>query len=407
MKIEQRILDFEKAGFGLFVHFGIYSRLGKGEWAKDHFNMTWEEYLPLFDGFAPEHNWAEKLAEAAADAGCKYITLTARHHDGFSLFDTCGLNAYDSVHSCGRDLCREFVDACRNHGILPFFYHTLLDWHEKSYRTDFKAYLKYLRKSVELLCTNYGKIGGIWFDGMWEQPDADWEEDALYSLIRKHQPDAIIINNTGMDKRGALGHIELDSITFERGRPEPRNFEGAPKYIASEMCEIFADHWGYAENDLNYRSVAEIIETLAYCRRYGSNLLLNVGPMGDGNLRLIDRAMLELIGKWVKIHHTALYEPHPTDIVIENKPKDFILQNGDTYYLFVHDLKMMANINVAMRAVMDLDERFVFDKEITSVRWLDNGKPLEYSQENGKTLIHTEPFKYGENYVVRIAEIKV
>ena len=151
------------------------------------------------------------------------------------------------------------MDACRRQDIIPFFYHTLLDWHEESYRTDFREYLKYLRKSVELLCTNYGKIGGFWFDGMWDRLEDDWEEDALYGCIRKHQPDAMIINNTGLSALGALGHIELDSVTFERGKPQPLNMDGAPKYVASEMCQVFADHWGYAKEDLNYKSPADMI----------------------------------------------------------------------------------------------------------------------------------------------------
>ena len=118
----------------------------------------------------------------------------------------------------------------------------MLDWHAESYTENFEEYLIYLRKSVELLCKNYGTIGGIWFDGMWDKPSSVWGEDEIYSLIRKYQPDAMIINNTGVNARGELGHIELDSVTFERGRPAPINTEGTPKYISSEMCEVFAEH---------------------------------------------------------------------------------------------------------------------------------------------------------------------
>ena len=224
--------------------------------------------------------------------------MTTRHHDGFSLYDTCGLNEYDAPHSAaGRDLVREFVDACNKYGIVPLFYHTLLDWHEKSYYEDFPKYLKYLRASIEILCKNYGKIGGFWFDGMWDRKNDNWEEDALYSLIRSYQPNAMIINNTGLSALGELGHIELDSVTFERGRPKPINLEGSPKYIASEMCQIFANHWGYAKKDFNFKSLPQIIEDLCVCRRYGANYLLNVGPMGNGQIRPLDKAMLETLGE--------------------------------------------------------------------------------------------------------------
>ena len=133
MIIEQRIKDFENLGFGMFVHFGLYSVHGKGEWAYN-INITPKDYEKLFYEFCPDSDWAKNLVSAAKEAGCRYITITTRHHDGFSLYDTCGLNEYDAPHSAAhRDLIREFVDECNAQGVIPFFYHTLLDWHEKSY----------------------------------------------------------------------------------------------------------------------------------------------------------------------------------------------------------------------------------------------------------------------------------
>ena len=195
MIIEQRIKEFENLGFGMFVHFGLYSVLAKGEWARHHVDIAPEEYDKLFYEFKPERDWAKKLVATAKAAGCKYITLTTRHHDGYSLYDTCGLNEFDAPHAMGRDLVREFVDECRAQGIIPFFYHTLLDWHEPTYNTDFKAYLKYLRASVEILCKNYGKIGGLWFDGKWNKPNDDWEEDELYALIPGHPAEEAILSS--------------------------------------------------------------------------------------------------------------------------------------------------------------------------------------------------------------------
>ena len=281
MIVKQYIKDFENMGFGMFVHFGLYSVLGKGEWAKKILQIPDEEYYPLMERFDPKPDWAKELAKHARNAGCKYITLTTRHHDGFSLYDTQGLCDLDAMHAkCGRDLVREFVDACRSEDIIPFFYHTYLDWYQEDYEKDFPKYLAYLRKSVELLCRNYGKIGGIWFDGKWNKPDNDWEEDAMYGLIRSYQPEAMIINNTGLSALGALGHIELDSVTFERGKPQPLNMEHAPKYIASEMCEVFNDHWGYAAEDLHYKAPAEMIEELVDCRRAGANMLMQTPSFG-------------------------------------------------------------------------------------------------------------------------------
>ena len=406
MIVKQYIKDFENYGLGLFVHFGIYSVIERGEWVKMADEMSDEEYYAYAEKFNPVADWADRLVKTAKNAGCKYITLTTRHHDGFSLYDTCGLNELDTVHSCGRDLVREFVDACRKEDIIPFFYHTILDWHDLRYKADFKAYLQYLRDSVEVLCKNYGKIGGLWFDGMWDSNTVDWEEDALYGVIRKYQPEAMIINNTGLSKLGALGHIELDSVTFERGKPQPINMEGAPKYIASEMCEALNDHWGYAEEDLNIKSPARIIEELAECRRYGANMLLNVGLMGDGMLSGMDEGTLKALGIWMKYNGEAIREPKPTDIAIEQKPRDFILRKGDTYFLFVYGLPSYFDVNVSVSSETFYDEAFDFDREIKNVTWLDGGADVEFKQNDGKVVIHTRPFHYGRHLVVRVAKIE-
>ena len=405
MIVRQYIKDFEKMGFGMFVHFGAYSQLGKGEWAQHHCGMSKAEYQAMARNFAPAADWAPKLVAAAKNAGCKYITITTRHHDGFSLYDTCGLNDYDSVHTCGRDLIREFVDACNDQGVMPFFYHTLIDWYAPDYPDNWEVYMKYLQRSVEILCTNYGTIGGLWFDGMWAHWDNDWEEDTLYGLIRRHQPNAMIINNTGMQKRGQLGHIELDSITFERGKPLPLNMEGVPKYLASEMCQIFNSHWGYAAEDLNYMAPAELIRQICDCRRCGSNMLLNVGPMADGYLRLIDAAYLDVIGQWVKMHDEAIRAPRPTDIAVEGKPNDFVLRDGNTYYLFCNGLPMMADENVQLAEGGDFTSTFALDQKILSATWLDNGAEVKFEQQNGKTNLLTVPFTYGRHLVVRVAKL--
>ena len=409
MIIEKRIKEFEKLGFGMFVHFGLYSLVGKGEWYKLIHGVSDADYEPLAKQFNPDKNWAKDLVATAKRAGCKYITLTTRHHDGYSLFDTCALNDYDAPHSCGRDLVREFVDECNAEGIIPFFYHTLLDWYEKSFESDFKAYLVYLRQSVELLCKNYGKIGGLWFDGMWSKPDDDWEEDALYGTIRKYQPDAMIINNTGLNALGALGHIELDSVTFERGKPGPINMEGAPKYVASEMCEIFAEHWGYAAHDYKYKSLKDIIEEFCVCRRHGSNMLMNVGPMGNGEIRLLDKAMLETLGEWVKIHAEAVFLPRPCGVKVTSpNEKDFVLEHNGTYYLFCHDITTsMEHVNVVKAAKGDATKSFALDKKIAHISWLDNGEALDFTQKDGETTVYCKPHLYGENYVVRVAKIQV
>jgi alpha-L-fucosidase len=411
MIIKQYIKDFEALGMGTFVHFGLYSMLGEGEWAYRYLNESERaEYGRLKDSFNPHPNWADDLARTAKAAGSKYITLTTRHHDGFSLYDTSGLSDFDAPHgAAGRDLVGEFVDACRKNGLVPFFYHTLLDWHKPEYYTDFPRYLQYLRDSVKLLCTRYGKIGGIWFDGMWDRKDADWQEDELYGMIRKYQPEAMIINNTGLCARGALGHIELDSVTFERGNPGVINCEGAPKYVASEMCQIFATHWGYAKGDFNYKSLKTIIEDLCSCRRYGANFLLNVGPMGDGLLRGLDKEMLLELGRWTEPVSEALYSTRPADICHIGYEKNFVLRGCGCYYLFCHDLPTSGSGDL-IKNDNGSDTRFSarlgIKEKIKSIRWLDGYDLPTYQVTEDGINITIPPYHYGYNEVVRILKIE-
>lgn len=408
MIIKQSIKEFERLGLGLFVHFGAYSVLGRGEWSQDALRIPFEEYKKYTEQFNPNPDWAKNLVASAKKAGCRYITLTTRHHDGFSLFDTCGLNDYDTMHTiCGRDLVREFVDACREQGIIPFLYHTLIDWYEPHYETDFPKYLKYLRDSVELLCKNYGKIGGFWFDGMWKKRDADWEEDALYAVVRKYQPDAMLINNTGMGARGALGHIELDSVTFERSAAKMLNMEGAPKYVAMEVCQGINDHWGYAATDLNYKSPGALICQLAESRKYRANYLLNVGPKPDGSLRLMEQGILENLGQWMQVFDEAMHEPAPTHIEIQNQPKDFLLSNGNTYYLFCYDLPLYGDVNVVEnRQEGKSEDVFRLDRKVIKGTWMDNGQAVEFTQNGDEVTVKTEVFPYGTQYVVRVAKLE-
>lgn len=407
MIVKQYVKDFENLGFGMFVHFGPYSVLGRGEWVQGYLNIPSEEYEKAVHAFVPEKDWAEKLIEVVKKAGCKYATLTTRHHDGFSLYDTCGLNDYDSVHICGRDLVREFVDACNAAGIKPFLYHTLFDWRTDWFEKDPESYLPYLRDSIELLCKNYGKIGGLWFDGMWRNDTLDWEEDKLYGLIRSYQPEAMIINNTGLWKLGELGHIELDSVTFERGKPKPINQPGAPKYIASEMCQVMNDHWGYTADDYNYKSFATLITDLTQCRRYRSNFLLNVGPMPSGRVRPIEVGILDGIGAWVKKNAEALYEPTPSGIETDNE-QDFILQKGNVYYLFVHDVPMIGDPDVSLVSKGKKSTvSFALTGDVKKASWLDDGSEATLTKDGEKVIVAIKPFGYGHSGYVRICKIEL
>jgi len=173
------------------------------------------------------------------------------------------------------------------------------------------------------------------------------------------------------------------------------------------MCQTFGVHWGYAKNDLCYKAPADIIRDLVACRRYGSNLLLNVGPKGDGTIRKIDEAIYEMVGQWVAINGEAIYEPFPTGIEIENKPDDFILVKDNTYYLFCDKIPMFCDANQSLLSGDTLyQDAFAFDKKIKKVTWLDNGAEVPFEQEGGRVVIKTEPYTCGYNLVVRVAKIE-
>lgn len=405
---EKRVADFENLGFGMFVHWGLYSQLGMGEWTYYLHKRDMNDYVKLADTFTAEDFDAEAMVLTAKRAGCKYITLTTRHHEGFSLYDTRGLSDFDAPHSAAkRDLIKEFVDACNKHGIIPFFYHTTLDWHHPLYNEDFDAYLEYLRKSVEVLCRNYGKIGGLWFDGNWNKPNADWKENELYATIRKYQPDAIIVNNTGLSERGKVGNPEIDSVTFEQGRPTPMDREGMPKYLAAEMCYTLNDHWGIGNNDFNYKSPSELIETLCSCRRVGANLLLNIGPTAQGGVDPFQRELMAIVGKWMDIYGEAIYlgKPHPA---VCGNEKNFVLKTEDSLYFFIHNLGKQGDSNVTVDSECDND--FVFDgvsEEIVSVKWMDNGEELAFTQKDREFSLYATGFPYGMSTCVRVAKAKI
>lgn len=430
---KQYILDFEQLGFGMFVHWGLYSQVGKGEWHHYHNQrdkyledcakkgivpdekipfedrLLTDEYKKLMNTFTAQDFDAEKLVLTAKNAGCKYINITTRHHEGFSLFDTCGLNEFDAPHSpAKRDFIREFVDACRKHDIVPFFYMATHDWYHPGTVYDFNSYLEYLNKSVEILCKNYGKIGGFWFDGNWSKPDEDWREDELYATIRKYQPEAMIINNTGLAARGYIGNPEIDSVTFENGRPTPLNREGMPKYLAGEMCHTLNDHWGIGEFDYNYKSPKELIESLCNCRKVGANYLLNIGPTAQGGILPLQKYTLKTLGDWISIYEEAIRTAKPCGIA--GADKDFALKDGNKLYFFVHGLARGGNANVTLNLGGAAAKMFTgaFDK-IKSIKWIDNGEQLKFmqSEDDGMLAINATNYPYGENMVVRVAVAEI
>lgn len=407
-----RISHFERLGYGLFIHWGLYSQIGRGEWIQFHDKIPVNVYAKLASTFTASDFDAPALARLARESGMRYAVLTTRHHEGFSLYDTRGLSSFDAPHSpAKRDLVQEFVEACRMDDIVPFLYHTTLDWGRDSANCSekkFAEYLDYLNDSVEILCRHYGKIGGLWFDGNWSRPQSDWKEDRLYATIRKYQPEAIIINNTGLNARGAKGHPEIDSTTFEQGLPVAPDRRGWPKYVAGEMCETLNSHWGIGQNDFNFKSPADIIQNLCACRKVGANYLLNVGPTPTGGIPDYEAALLRKVGQWIGRHGNLIYEGKPVPATCPGR--DFLLKKGNSYYYFAHDLSRRGDAHVVLQKGGN-GPRGVdgFPARIKSVRWLDDDEKGRFTQSPDGSLLTLDctGYNYGYDMVVRVAELVV
>ncbi len=403
----ERIAQFEKLAYGLFLHWGLYSLLGSGEWVQQHHRMDKDEYAKLMQSFRGEHFDAPALVQFAKDVGMRYVCLTTRHHDGFSLYDTRGLSNFDAPHSAaGRDLVKEFADACHSLDMPMFFYHTTLDWKVDCFETSWNSYLEYLKASVELLCKHYGKVSGFWFDGNWSRRNLDWKEDELYGMIRSYHRDCIIVNNTSVGARGQRGHPEIDAVTFEQGKPEKLKRKGMDKYVAAEMCETMNSHWGIASYDFSCKSPADIIRTLTACRRHGANLLLNVGPSAAGELPGYETAVLREVGRWIGLCGESLYEGRPTELACRGT--DFVLRHGSDYYYYVSNVPIHRNGHLLVgESGAGLKTIKGAMSRVADIRWVDNGESLAFSQDVAKGMLTFDatPHPYGRQLVVRVAKI--
>jgi alpha-L-fucosidase len=312
---------FRGARFGLFIHWGVYSVLEDGEWVMNTRAIDKQTYEKLPNFFNPiNYNPKEWVAMAKA-AGMKYITITSKHHDGFAMFDS-KLTDWDIVDRTpyGKDVIKMLAEECRKEGIKLFFYHSQLDWYQVNYYPrgntgltagrpqsgDWYKYLDYMDGQLKELLTNYGEIGGIWFDGFWDKKDADWRIDKTYSLIHSLQPACMVGSNHHLTPFPGE-----DFQMFEKDLPghNTTGFSGDAKIgaIPLETCETMNNSWGFNLQDKNYKSAKSLIQYLVKAAGYDSNFLLNVGPMPDGRIQPEFISTLKEIGKWMEKNGETIY----------------------------------------------------------------------------------------------------
>ncbi|MBC91955.1 MAG: alpha-L-fucosidase [Flavobacteriaceae bacterium] len=387
---------FEDSRFGLFVHWGVYSVLGDGEWVMNQQKLSIDEYEKLPSFFNPIDFNPKDWVKMVKDAGMKYITITSRHHDGFSMFKTYQ-NEYNIVDSTpyGKDVLKMLADECHKQGIKIFFYYSTLDWHNDDYfprgRTgndiegrgegDWNNYISFMKAQLTELLTNYGPIGGIWFDGHWDQKEwdpvtkkygkdmVDWHYEDIYKLIHSIQPACLIGNNHH------LAPIPGEDFQmFERDLPGQNTTGwGSSKEdigdLPKEICETINGSWGFNLRDRKHKSSKELIHYLVKAAGYGSNLLLNVGPMPNGKIQPTHIKSLMELGNWLKLYGETIYEtrqgplnPNVNYVSTQKKNKVYIhfLNSEQTNYEF-NGIKNSA---------------------IKSIKYFNSNLDVEYSHSN-------------------------
>jgi alpha-L-fucosidase len=332
----------------MFVHWGVYSLLGNGEWVMQNRPIAVRDYQWLATTFNPVAFDARAWVSLAKAAGVKYITITARHHDGFSMFAT-RQSPYNIVDwtPFKRDPMRELADECRREGIKLFFYYSQLDWQHPDYwprgstgrntgrpdSGDWNRYLDFMDAQLTELLTNYGPLGGIWFDGMWDKPGADWRLPQTYGLIHRLQPAALIVPNHHLTPLPGE-----DAQTFEQDLPGANTAGFNTTTIGTlplETSLTMNNSWGFNLTDHNYKSTRALIHYLVRAAGVGANLLLNVGPRPDGTIPPEAVSRLGEIGAWLKTNGPTVYGTRAGPI----PPRSWgaTTARGDTVYIHVLD----------------------------------------------------------------------
>lgn len=347
---------FQRVRFGMFVHWGLYALPARNEWVQHKEEIADEQYQQYFRRFDPDLFDPQAWADAAADAGMKYVVVTTKHHDGFCLWDSKLTDFKAPNTPAGRDLLRPLVEAFRTRGLKVGLYHSLIDWHHPHfvidphtgpYRhapnrallnrgRDQAKYARYLHGQVHELLSEFGRIDQLWLDFSYPKPDGqgkgrdDWGSVELYRMIRELQPHVVL--NDRMD----LGE-GWDAKTPEQFQPRQWvRVDGQP--VVWEACQTFSGSWGYHRDEATWKSPEQLIGMLIDTVSKGGNLLLNVGPTGRGEFdgRAVER--LSAIGQWMRRHGRSIYGCTQAPAPFLTPPDCRLTYNPQTRRLYVHVL---------------------------------------------------------------------
>ncbi len=347
MKNNNKLAWFNNARFGMFVHWGLYSILGRGEWVVKRDNIPEAEYADLAGRWNPYAFAPESWCMAAKKAGMKYVVFTTLHHDGFALFDT-RTDTFNSMNTpANKDFVAEFVQACRKYDLGVGLYYSLVDWRYTHHEGEDKAEMDKMRKlahdQVRELMSNYGKIDILWYDGSWT-PSTDivphegtadfWNSEKLNAMVRELQPGILINNRSGT-------HEDFGTI-------EGRNIIRPPENVkAWEACMTMGDddfsYWGYCRSAIHRRTPAQVLLLLLHTIEFGGNFLLNVSPDPEGTIPAWQLEILDVVGTWVKENEEAVYDIEATNIS-RRTPKShqgnscgFFTKKGNVLYFYLYE----------------------------------------------------------------------
>lgn len=344
---------FSDARFGLFMHYGLYSLLGRGEWVMYQEKIHVADYEPLKEKFTAENFDADYITDLALEAGMRYVNLTARHHDGFCLFDT-KTSDYNSMQSpAKRDLIGELAEQCQKKGLGCFFYYSYaVDWrhpytyprkmgrmskpdwaepdpsHKWKGPEDFAKYIEYAHEQIRELLTNYGPVAGIWFDPImayYAQPDL-FPVHETYAMVRRLQPQTLISFKQGAtgtedfaapERSGAslADRVKKSRFGHKAVRIATESWE-SNKGKHNEICDTMQPRvWGYKKDDDGRHDTRDdVLRKLAAAAEQDCNLLLNTGPLPDGSIHPGDAATLRQVGKYIRQNGWPTVEQWPSEV---------------------------------------------------------------------------------------------
>lgn len=359
---EKRTQWFREARFGMFIHWGLYSIPGRGEWVRSEEKIKTEDYMPFFHEFtAPDFDPAA-WAKAAKNAGMQYVVMTAKHHEGFCLFDSAYTDFKSTNTAFGRDAVAEFLEAVRAEGLKVGLYFSLIDWHHPDYPhfgdryhpmrddpafgnegRDFERYLDFLHAQVKEICTKYGKLDLLWFDFAYDHLRGDaWRATDLVQMVRYYQPDVLIDNRLEVSGEGFGSLYQCDPkpyhgdfVTPEKMIPPNgiRDVRGEP--MLWEACVTMNNNWGYCADDHHYKPAPLLIKKLVECVSKGGNMILNVGPDGRGNIPPESLTILSQIGAWMAKNGQSIYGCGRADI--EKPEYGRVTQKGNKLYFHMFE----------------------------------------------------------------------